>query len=392
MITRIIAVIFVVLSLCGVAYGDGDYRNGGYYYRNEVFYPLVEPTCMLYEADAITTNENGDQFAQKNSGQVEGKINLAVRWQDEDAVDDFVDPSILSQFTGFDFGKTAWPNPPWLTRLVSSHGKVGKQSGVQLFCNGGGMYIDTRETASCDSVLGGGCNDWYSHNFDRNTGPSAFFHKNNNRNAEKVDLVVQADIAIARVKVYDGDPNDGSAPAGQVAFLMYFWDKSHPDLAPVVIVVLTHGTYDGADGPTGWVWCDFCKSEDLKGNGGVPFYGNALVPDAQPYNTVGNYTGSYAQVIKDRSDPNAKTDFFRAQINAEDFKKLIKQINEMLDNTMCLPGGYSENLHDYILGGAGIITEVVLFNDPSNPFAPKNNMEFGMSWYNFGVYQYHKSR
>ena len=319
------------------------------------------------ELFVTNTGPSGEyiQFPQLGwDGYAQGDHYMDFRGAGAAAVDFMVVGDTLSRYTGFK------PNPPAARAqrfFQRGQGYINQyaSSGMQVYCNGGAMFINTATIRHKD-VVGGGYNGWFGKTFQEEV--PAFHVVDQNGVKRRTSLAVQVRAAAPYYKVNHPNQNQ-RVPGDQSSKMFAFKSKSRPDLHPLVMVV---AMFDGfvkkiVANPEGFVGCDFGPRDDLlNGVGGVHFSGSYLTPEnVDPFVKLRYVESerSYTQVLQPKDNPDEEDALFRTHIDAEGFSRFIARVNAKdVSDGSCPANGYPTDVDDYVLSHVAIISETVLFN------------------------------
>ena len=321
---------------------------------------------------------------------------MLTRWQDNN----FVNPVTydISNFTKINYSDTGpWASsaPPvgvpsnWQRGYQPENG-IAATPGVQVYCNMVGMMLNTWWVPHIP-VVGGGYNDMFGYSWSTTTWPDAFVVRGAYAQvAFETDLVVQSDIAVPSVYAYRNPQNPAAErrdPVGQVALFAYIIDSSNPNLHPIALVSGTHDTRQAALTAEDYVGCDYAT--------GV-YFASGKVGNTSAYYTA-DYSTSPQVLPPDRNPvtnpglPSESYQFFRMRITPANFRALIAYINNLNPSVAgCPANGYSTDISDYRIKYAGLIAEMVLFDDRFDSIlndANKDQMSLGVKAKDVGIYR-----
>lgn len=371
--------IFPVIAAVGVIIAHSGQVSA------QTFVPIKEPECLSNVSPLFTT---GGQYVDANNGVLDNSWSMLARWQGSDFVQNPVSYDI-STVTRMNYADAApWgPSAPPVGSLSNWQRGVQPESlfystpGVQLYCDMMGMLINTWWVPHVN-IVGGGYNDMFGYSWSNSGSPApdAFVIRNDidQQVVLETDLVVQADIAVPALYTYknSNNPDARPTPAAQVALFAYVFDITNPNLHPIALVSGTHDTQPLTNSET--VRCDYST--------GVYFAGSNT-GTALSYFTHDPYS-AYPQALVDKNNPGEPYQFFRLRVTPNNFRNIINTINAY--GSGCPTAGYSTDISNYKIKYAGVISEMVLFdqrfdailNDPN-----KDQISIGVKAKDVGVFR-----
>jgi hypothetical protein len=334
------------------------------------FYPLKEHGCLTQVAPLFTT---GGQYVEgyPNNGVIPDSFSLLTRWQGQINQVDYQ----LGNWTGLNvpalFGnyQRGWDDP------YSPEDPTGTP-GSQLYCNEGGMLVNTWPIRH-QTVKGGGYNNMFGYSWSSSTAPWAFKRPDGTPS----DLVIQIDAAIPWVsgRHIGISTKPRQAPTLDTALFAYLRDTTRPDLPDIAIIasVATAPRVALSGHPPveqlyvdryvtgGFVSFDYYP-------GGV-WFASGAIRTSSPYMTV-NYTNGRATMYDTIYNPSAPPQFYRVHLSPRNLREIVLQINNN-PCSACPPKGYSTDPGNYKVVYSGLIHEIFTFDDsadPPGPFTPNN--------------------
>lgn len=353
-----------------------------------MFQALKDPECLTNVSSKFTV---GGQYVDPGNGVLNNSYSMLVRWQG----DNFVSNSVaynVSNYTGFSFNHTSPFTTPYVGSISNWQRGVKPEDtngspAVQLYCNGGGMLINTWSIPH-RQVVGGGYNDMFGYQWGVGSEPNAFRITNAyGQTIRNTDLIVQANIAVPEIYTYSGSVNTSiqpyPTPMQQVSLYAYVVDTSHPSLPPIALVEFTHDR--GAATPANVISCDY-KQGVWFSSGNTTYSSKYFTHDSASNNAILLPASKFSP-----SDPAL---FFRMRITPGNFIATVTDINAST-STDCPARGYSTNPDNYILKYAGVIAELTVFDQrygpyigtPTAPDYSKDQGSMGINFYNLGIYR-----
>lgn len=308
---------------------------------------------------------------------------MLVRWQGSGFVSNAVSYNV-SDYTAYDFTNTSPFTGPTVGSLSTWQRGVQPESdyygtpAVQLYCNGGGMFINTWWVPH-QVVVGGGYNDMFGYQWVTNTEPPAFYTILGT--VIPTSLIVQANIAVPLYEPYV-PTGSSSVPNGQVSLFAYVKDSSHPSNPPIALVAYTHtsGSIASVDNP-GYVSCDYSPGGVYFASGSTTFTTSYMTHDSASTN---------AQQISYSYNPSASALFYRMQVTPTNMSNIVSVINAGISGCSGLPTNYSTDPTDYVVKYAGIIAEPTISNDVNSSTLNDSSItqvSEGVNFYNLGIYK-----
>lgn len=357
--------------------------------------PIKEPECLGGVGGLFTT---GGQYVEANNGVLPNSYSMLTRWQANFSPYNPVSAP-LSDYTGFGFAATASPfsaptvgalstwqrGAPGITQLTGNPRTA--TPGSQLYCNGGGMMINSwKTTPMC--VEGGGYNNMFGYAWYGNE-PDAFVVRFSDGTVYRTtDLLIQADMGVGSFETHKSpDPSRaGPDPHGEFSLFAYLFDVSSPGKRPVAIIgaaFLPGGSGGGS------------SAGNVDYPGGVAFVSTSVgISPSGDFSTYDEFSHPTVALGNGTNYVDGGTHFFRVRISPANWEAAILYINA--HGTDPLRSGYSSNPADWRVQYAGVIAEARLQQSagPGSAMcggggddAQRDQVVLGTRFHNLGIYR-----
>lgn len=364
----------------------------------QAYHPLKEPECLTSVASLFTT---GGQYVDQNNGVRDNSYSMLMRWQGDNINDNPVTYD-MSRYTGFGFASTVSPTygtPPPVGSLSqwqrgALDDGVNGTPGAQLYCNGGGMLLNSWWVPHVN-INGGGYNDMFGYQWGAGQEPPAFGRAGFIGTST---LTLQAFLGVRWFYGHRGLGARQQDPHGQLALFAYIIDANRPSLAPIAIVVNAYDSFaDNLASPT----ADGSVGQDYVG--GVYFV-SATFNKSTPYTTINQYSST--SVLIPSSYPNTSdtiwdntngtAPFFRILITPTNWNSAIQEINKKICGLKnCGTAGYTHpataGYTSYKLKYAGVIAETRVFDGDFSGSINDGHFDqvsMGANFHDFGIFSF----
>lgn len=356
-----------------------------------MFQAIKDPECLTNVSSKFTV---GGQYVDSGNGVLNNSYSMLVRWQGNNFINNSVTYNV-SNYTGFSFNHTSPFSAPYVGSISNWQRGVQPEDtngspAVQLYCNGGGMLINTWSIPHRE-VIGGGYNDMFGYQWGSGSEPRAFkMIDSYGQKIRNTDLIVQADIAVPEIYTYSGPVNTAippyPTPMQQVSLYAYVIDTTHPTLPPIALIEFTHDRHAATSDDV--ISCDY-KQGVWFASGSTTYSTKYVTHDPASTNSI--------VLPASKLSPSDPTLFFRMRITPANMTAIAGDINGASSSlkSLCPATGYSTNPDDYIVKYAGIIAELTVFDQrygpyigtPSAPDYSKDQGSMGVNFYNLGIYR-----
>lgn len=358
---------------------------------------VKDPECLRNVSNLFTV---GGQYVDPNNGVLNNSYSMLSRWQGSSFNLNAVNYD-LSQYTAFGYSSTVgsvYGAPPTVTPVSQWQRGVQPESagaatpGVQLYCNGGGMLINTWQVPHV-AITGGGYNDMFGYQWGDGFEPYAFEHTDGSGTILGASqLMLQANLDVHAFYGYRGtsEPRpERRDPDGQVSLFAYIIDMNRPNLHAIAVVVNAYDSSAAAfaspGDADGYVRWDYAS--------GVAF-ASATFNKSTAYTTTDPVSSISVKIpYPTYTNPSSSAPFFRIRITPANWLRAITDINKQICGAAdCGTSGYtaSIDLRSYRIKYAGIIGEVSLANNDNDGTVNNESYDqasIGINFHDFGIYR-----